>query len=43
MKLINNEFFAIIIVNNEQIGDILQTEPVNEIPLQDAKGFISIT
>ena len=42
MKLIyNNEFFGI--VNNEQIGDILQMEPVNGLPLQDAKSFISIT
>lgn len=39
MKLMN-EFFTITIVNNEQIGEILQTEPIGG--QKNAKGFILI-
>lgn len=42
MKLVNHKF-AITIVNNDQIGGILQAGAIGGLPLDDAKGFISIS
>lgn len=35
MKLVNIKFFAITIPNNEQIGEILQTNAFGELDLED--------
>lgn len=39
MKSVNNELFATTIVNNQQIGEILQTIPIGGLSLENAKDF----
>lgn len=35
MKLVNNKFFAITVINNKQIEEIVQTESIDGLPLKD--------
>lgn len=42
MKSVNNELFATTIVNNQQIGEILQTVPIDGLSRENAKDFVPI-
>lgn len=35
MKLVNNKFFAITVINNKQIGEIVQTGSIDGLALKD--------
>lgn len=35
MRLVNNKFFTITVINNKQIGEIAQTGSIDGLPLRD--------